>query len=58
MQVIDRAEAKKRGLKRYFSGEPCAAGHIAERFTSNCLCVECRTEQNRKPGKPPRKAAR
>ena len=26
-----RAEAKARGLKRYFTGKPCKAGHVAER---------------------------
>lgn len=52
MEIIQRAEAKERGLKRYFDGKPCRAGHIAERLVSSCQCVECRMEQNRRPGKP------
>lgn len=31
--------------KRYFTGEPCSKGHIAERFVSNGHCVECKKEQ-------------
>lgn len=25
----------------YFTGKPCKYGHISERYTSNCFCVEC-----------------
>lgn len=32
-------------VKRYFTGKPCKAGHIAERFISNRYCVECSKEQ-------------
>lgn len=35
------AEARRRGLKHYFTGLPCKRGHIAERFTSTRNCVEC-----------------
>lgn len=41
------AEAKKaRALNktRYFTGLPCAKGHIAEREVSNNTCVECKKE--------------
>lgn len=38
---ISRAEAKRLGLKRYFTGEPCKHGHVAERATVNGLCCEC-----------------
>lgn len=43
MEIISRAEARKRGLKRYFLGpaKPCPHGHIAERLTSNGTCVVC-----------------
>jgi hypothetical protein len=41
MQIIGRDEARKRGLKRYFTGEPCLHGHIAERWVSTKDCVEC-----------------
>jgi hypothetical protein len=36
----ERAEAKRLGLPRYFTGRPCVNGHIAERYTSGG-CVEC-----------------
>jgi 5-methylcytosine-specific restriction endonuclease McrA len=40
-EIITRAEARAKGLKRYFSGEPCGNGHIAERFVCNSMCCEC-----------------
>lgn len=47
-EIISRADAQARGLKRYFLGDPCSAGHIAERHVSTCLCVECVRLYNRK----------
>ena len=43
--IIDRATAKSRGLKRYFTGEPCVRGVFWERRTSSlhCLCEKCKT---------------
>jgi len=35
-----RAEAKVKGAKYYFTGEPCKHGHIAPRKTKGA-CVEC-----------------
>jgi hypothetical protein len=47
-EIITRAEAKARGLKRYFTGKPCRnKGHVAERLTSNGNCMECKREQGR-----------
>lgn len=40
-EIISRAEAQARGLKRYFSGKRCPKNHIAERRTSNHECLEC-----------------
>jgi hypothetical protein len=34
-------EAKALGEKRYFTGEPCRRGHVAERFASTRQCAEC-----------------
>ena len=34
-KIITHKQAKALGLKRYFTGEPCKHGHIAERLT-NC----------------------
>ena len=38
-----RAEAKAAGAKFYFTGVPCARGHIAKRETKG-NCTACRTE--------------
>lgn len=42
MEIISRKEAKERGLKKYYTGKPCKYGHIAERWTGNKVCTECR----------------
>lgn len=41
---ISRSEAKVAGLKRYFTGTPCARGHISERSVVNCRCLACDRE--------------
>lgn len=38
-EIISRAEAKARGLKYYFTGEPCKNGGIGKRRVSSCICV-------------------
>jgi hypothetical protein len=40
--TIERAAAAAAWRIRYFTGRPCKYGHIAERFTSDGGCVECR----------------
>jgi hypothetical protein len=44
MILISRTEAKKQGLTRYFTGKPCAKGHVSERLTYNWMCAECNLE--------------
>ena len=39
--VISRAEAKMRGLQRFFTGKPCRRGHVVERYTGNRNCIAC-----------------
>ena len=34
-----RKEAKEKGLKFYFTGVPCAHGHISKRRTSDSTCL-------------------
>lgn len=34
-------EARAAGAPRYFTGKPCAHGHISERATASRGCVEC-----------------
>lgn len=40
--VVQLDFAVKNGLRHYFTGEPCAKGHISKRFTSDRSCMECR----------------
>lgn len=41
LHIIPRKEAKRLGLKRYFTGKPCKHGHIAERKVCDWMCMEC-----------------
>ena len=41
MEIISRKDAIDQGLGRYFTGEPCKHGHVAERRTVNSTCVAC-----------------
>lgn len=45
--LVTRAEAKKHGLTRYFTGKPCKRGHIAERIVAMAACIECAREIDR-----------
>jgi hypothetical protein len=38
-------EAKKQGLKTYFTGTPCVNGHISERFVKGNGCKKCVVER-------------
>lgn len=46
-QIVTKAEAKARGLKKYFTGKPCKHGHISERNTIHSNCVECQKNASR-----------
>lgn len=46
MKIISRKEAIANGLPRYFTGKPCKNGHISERVTNKCDCVECNNMRN------------
>lgn len=41
MEIITRAEAKAQGLRHYYTGEPCDAGHTAKRYVSVGKCIDC-----------------
>src|ERR1700678_1301496 len=41
LRIISFGEARANGFLRYFTGKPCRRGHIAERHTSNGVCMEC-----------------
>lgn len=42
-----RDAAIAQGLKRYFTGEPCKYGHLAERLVSNSSCLACFEEREK-----------
>jgi len=44
MKVITRQTAIENGLKTYFTGRKCKYGHISERYTLSCVCIDCSRE--------------
>ena len=38
---VTRDEARKKGMKRFFSGEACPHGHVVQRLVSNGTCITC-----------------
>lgn len=47
MILISRQDAKTAGLKRFYTGQPCRFGHVAERSVANRGCLVCRGEKAR-----------
>lgn len=43
--IVTIAEARERGLRWYFTGQPCAKGHTAKRSVSNRDCRRCVDER-------------
>lgn len=43
-----RKAAKAANLNKYFTGEPCAHGHVAARYTDSGTCQECITRHARR----------
>lgn len=43
-----RADAKASGRKRYFTGNACPNGHVAERYTSTGSCCQCIEESTKR----------
>lgn len=41
MDVVTRSHAIQQGLSKYFTGEPCKNGHIAQRYVQSCTCEMC-----------------
>lgn len=50
VKIMSRRLAQAQGKTRYFTGKPCAAGHIAERRTRDCSCVVCFPKPKGVPG--------
>lgn len=47
-EVISRQDAIRLGLDRYFTGLPCAHGHISCRYCISRACVSCGREYSRR----------
>lgn len=45
LKIISKSEAKARGLKRYFTGNPCSRGHLSERLVSDSKCIKCQNQK-------------
>jgi len=43
--LISRSDAKRQGLKRYFTGKPCKRGHLTYRYVACCRCSKCVIEK-------------
>jgi len=41
MRIITLQEAREQNLKHYFTGNPCAHGHVDRRYVVSRHCVEC-----------------
>jgi hypothetical protein len=57
--ILSRQAAIESNSVRYFTGEPCVNGHVAQRYTTNGGCLECvrpvrfgPTRADRKPSLP------
>lgn len=46
--IVSLATAREESKVRYFTGVPCAHGHVAERFTCNQSCVVCSKERQQR----------
>lgn len=47
MQIISRQEARRQGLKFYFTGKPCRRGHDSQRLVCSGTCYQCELIRNR-----------
>lgn len=41
MELVSRKDAQSKGLTHYFTGRPCAKGHIAKRYVKGTRCFSC-----------------
>jgi hypothetical protein len=40
-KIIGRREAAAQGMNKFYTGEPCKHGHLAERYVTTAGCLEC-----------------
>jgi ribosomal protein L35 len=48
VEIVNREEARERGLRFFYTGKPCKRGHVAERYLSGG-CAECQRERRSTP---------
>ena len=46
MKIVSRKEAINENFPRYFTGKPCKRGHLAERYTSTGMCINCQNHHH------------
>lgn len=44
-EIISREDAISKGLKHYFTGEPCSKNHVSKRFIDSYSCHQCHIER-------------
>jgi len=47
LPILKKQAAVEAGRTRYFTGEPCRYGHVAERYAQDSNCVECKRVNNK-----------
>jgi Recombination endonuclease VII len=47
VSAVSYSDAKRKGQNIYFTGIPCARGHIAPRYISGRVCAECAKDRAR-----------
>ena len=48
LELISKCEAKKAGLRHYFTGNLCPKGHVSKRYVSGGHCFDCIKEKTEK----------
>lgn len=52
-KIITRKQAKELGLRKYYTGNECPYGHLAERYTSTGMCCPCIKKYDRERKRDP-----
>lgn len=58
MEIIERAEAKAKGLNTYYTGRSCRNGHDSYRYTLSGSCAQCVNGDRSAPVDPTKPARR
>jgi 5-methylcytosine-specific restriction endonuclease McrA len=48
LEIVSRPEARRLGMRHYFTGKPCPQGHIAKRYICNGKCVKCHFDEHKR----------